>query len=68
MPSEFISFLHSTMEKDPDRRLSQMTNHSIFKSTNWKQISNRSHDGIKLEEVSLTSSVQITYEIDEDYN
>ena len=56
------------MEKDPDRRLSQMTNHSIFKSTNWKQISNRSHDGIKLEEVSLTSSVQITYEIDEDYN
>jgi len=60
--------LEETLQKNPAKRIAKMSQHLLFKSLDWKKIQNRSHPGIKMENLSSKSPVQIDYPIDIDYN
>jgi hypothetical protein len=45
-----------------------MSKHRIFKDINWKQIAEKTHKGIKVDEAQKGSSVQINYKLDSDYD
>ncbi len=45
-----------------------MSKHSIFKGINWEQIALRKNQGIKMQQISFSNGIQISYKVDEDYN
>jgi serine/threonine protein kinase len=67
LPPDHLSFLLSTLEKDPQRRLAGMSRHRMFRETDWTLVGGRKGKGVRVDHVE-SGSVQINYEIDEDYN
>jgi serine/threonine protein kinase len=41
LPPDHLSFLLSTLEKDPQRRLAGMSRHRMFRETNWTLVGER---------------------------
>ena len=41
-----------------------MSKHDIFKNVKWEDISARKQQGMKIEDISSTNTVQISYKID----
>ncbi len=60
-------FLEDTLEKNPEKRLSKMSGHEVFKKLDWEKIGRKEQEGIEVLGEGSKPTVQINYEIDEDY-